>query len=153
MELFLLRHGEAVSSAPRDQDRALSERGRQEVATIIESAKSDLANIEQVFVSPYLRAQQTLEIARSILDIPQSHVTASDALTPCGDPRLLFPLLERTKPTSTLFVTHQPLVGSFLDYICGLEPGRYSMGTSALAAIDYEVLGPGVCDLRWLKQP
>ena len=153
MELFLLRHGHAVPSAPRDEDRALSDIGRQDISDIVTEAKSEMDAIEKVFVSPYLRTQQTLEIVSSILGLKTEQITTTQDLTPGGDPRMLFPLLEKAQSQSTLFVTHQPLVGAFLDYLCGLEPGYHAMGTSALASVEIPVLGPGLGDLRWLKQP
>lgn len=154
MELFLLRHGNAESSAPKDSERQLSAAGREELRAVLGSCQEALAKVDCVLVSPYVRAQQSCEIAREYL----AHITDEqqytvDFLKPTGSPRAVFDWAANANCGAVLMVTHQPLVGTLLDELCGFEPGLYRMGTAALAAVDAEVVARGLGDFLWLKQP
>ena len=151
MEIFVLRHGEAEPSAPRDHQRRLTGRGQSEVLTTLKRGIDELQGVQKILVSPYTRAQQTADIAADLL--PGIMLMTTDELVPGGDPAKVAALIEQLQLERVLLVSHQPLVGTFVDWLCDLEPGRYRMGTSALAMIDTEWLSPGCANLRWLKQP
>lgn len=154
MNLFLLRHGNAESSAATDRDRRLSAEGREELHSVLTRCRHELASVERVLVSPYVRAQQTYEIARQYL--PQISAAQQETvgfLKPSGNPRAVIEWAHEAADKSVLLVTHQPLVGTLLDELCGFEPGLYRMGTAALAAIRADVVARGLGELLWLKQP
>lgn len=154
MDIFLLRHGNAESSAPRDRDRKLSAQGREELRAVLSACHTELAAVDAVLVSPYVRAQQTCEIALQYL--PQISVQQQqtvDFLKPGGNPQAVIDWAYTTSCQSVLMVTHQPLVGTLLDELCGFESGRYRMGTAALAAVRASVVARGLGELLWLKQP
>lgn len=151
MELFVLRHGQAEAMAPRDQDRSLTTRGREEVRLSMESNQEQLSGVEKLLVSPYIRAQQTAEIATKYLH--RVEIETTELLTPDGDISLLCGLLEAHTHKSVMLVSHQPLVGTLVNWLCGLEPGRYTMSTATLACIDTELLVADLGELRWLYHP
>lgn len=154
MQLFLLRHGNAESAASKDSERQLSAAGREELRTVLASCQDELANIDCVLVSPYVRAQQTCEIALNYLPNINNHQRSTVGfLKPTGNPQAVFDWAASADCRAALLVTHQPLVGTLLDELCGFEPGLYRMGTAALAAVDAEIVARGLGDLRWLKQP
>lgn len=154
MELFLLRHGNAESSAPRDRDRELSAEGREELRVVLSACGEQLASVDYVLVSPYLRAQQTCDIARSYLpQITAEQQQTVDFLKPNGSSQAVIDWAYSAGYQSVLMVTHQPLVGILLDELCGFEPGRYRMGTAALAAVNAPLVARGLGELVWLKQP
>lgn len=155
MELFLLRHGRAHTEAVKDSDRALDAKGREEVAQIMAANQAQLQSIEDVLVSPYLRAQQTCDIAFGYLpEAAKARCQTVDFLTPCSNPQLVLDYLFAQNYTSVICVSHQPLLGTLLDEICGFEPGQYRLGTSALACIHFpDVVARGLGELKWLKQP
>lgn len=154
MELFLLRHGNAESSAPKDSERPLSAAGREELRNVLSSCREDLKKVEYVLVSPYVRAQQTCEIAREYLpQISDGQQSTVDFLKPAGSPQAVFNWAAIANCKSVLLVTHQPLVGTLLDELCGFEPGLYRMGTAALAAVNADVVARGLGEFLWLKQP
>ena len=76
-------------------------------------------------------------------------------LVPTADPRKLATWLERACQAeglkSILLVSHQPLLGSLLAWLCGVEVGRYGMATGSLAAVDTQVIAGGCAHLRWLQ--
>ncbi len=150
MKLFVLRHGEAAFSAGADCDRQLTPRGRSETRATLSSVAQALSDVTVIYASPYDRAQQTAAIASDLLGLPvQTHA----GITPEGSLDTLAQLAQNLESETPLFVSHQPLVGRFVDWLAGLPPGREVMGTSALAAFDTEVVAAGCGDLLWLKQP
>lgn len=155
MDLFLLRHGCAEPSASRDRDRRLTAEGRDELQRVLTASGDSLAAITKVMASPYVRAQQSCDVAMTFLNetAAQDRHTV-DFLTPGSNPqRAMDWLAEQPSEAAVLLVTHQPLVGTLLDELCGFEAGRYRMGTAALAYLRLSLVGRGQADLVWLKQP
>ena len=151
MELFVLRHGQAEAMAPRDQDRELTAHGREEVRLSIERNLTQLLDVEKLWVSPYVRAQQTAAIAAECL--PRAELETTELLTPEAELSQLCRLLENSADQSVMLVSHQPLVGTLVNWLCGLAPGRYNMSTATLACIDAELLLADLGELRWLRHP
>jgi len=158
MPLFILRHGEAHSFAATDAERALTELGREQVEQTLLASLSDMADVDCIYASPYVRAQQTAEIASRLLRLP---IITCDQLVP-DSPRsdlvrliesLQHDLLDDGVKVTPLLVSHQPLVGGFVDWLCGLEYGRHVMGTSALAGLDVDVIAGGCGSLNFMRQP
>jgi phosphohistidine phosphatase SixA len=152
MELFLLRHGHAIANAPTDSERPLSDQGRADVRSAISQIAKDLKKLDAVWVSPYVRAQQTWAEARSLLPIEPT-VVEQEAVIPSGNPRAVIQLIAAAKLESLLIVTHQPFVGDLLDYLCGFESGRYFLGTAHVVAVDLPEVEAGLGELRWHKKP
>ncbi len=155
MELFLLRHGSAHTTADKDSERTLDAIGREEVSRNLSGNSDALAGVTQLLVSPYARAQQTADIAQSLLHfdtLPKRQTV--DFLTPCGNPQHLIDHLYQHNYSSVLCVSHQPLLGTILDEICGFEPGQYRLSTGTLVCIEFsEVIAKGLGVLKWLKHP
>lgn len=152
MDLFLLRHGAAESFAQRDRDRALTAEGREQLKKVLTSSQSELSQVSLVGVSPFLRAQQTCEVVMDFLPkTPRPEVSTLDILTPSAGTTGALEWLDAHKSQTVLFVTHQPLVGTMLNELCGFEPGRYRMGTGALARIHMDVVAFGLGQLEWLR--
>ena len=74
--LAILRHGDAELLSA-DSQRQLSDYGRQQIALL---AKADLSFIDCIWVSPFLRAQQTkdLVIRQSMLNVPVTTWAVND---------------------------------------------------------------------------
>lgn len=154
MKIFVLRHGHAEPEAPADHLRALSSRGREQVAQVSRENIDSLSSVDLVMVSPYLRAQQTAEVALGILPKAVKKVD-SDLLVPGANPNnivnALYDLHADSDIETVLLVSHQPFVGTLIDMLCDLEPGRYRMGTASLAAIETDLVAAKLCKLTWLK--
>lgn len=151
MELFVLRHGNAELMAASDAQRNLTPRGISETRAILSDCRDALASVTAIYASPYIRAQQTAELASEMLNLP---VTTCDLLTPEGRIESVCQFLDSFEPDEVpLLVSHQPFVGSFIDWLGDFEPGRHIMGTSALAHLSVSVLARGCADLLSLKQP
>ena len=167
-QLFLMRHGDAELFAVSDAQRALSSRGHLEISSIFNQVATHLKGLNEVWVSPYIRAQQTWQqVEQAItdtLEFPALKVLTQPAIEPSGNVvevlALLGQALNNPNIHKLLLVTHQPFVGELLERLCGLDAGRYYMGTANMAAINVPVTGDndaalvaGLCDLQWLKQP
>lgn len=154
MNLFLLRHGTAEPHSDKDRNRRLTEEGRADLRAILSASQSSLAEVEALYSSPYIRAQQTAEIALGHLDARKNIQTKmSDEITPSGNPHAVIQWLSTLPHQSVMLVSHQPLIGILLDALGGFEAGRYRMGTSALAYLKCDVVAANLADLQWLKQP
>ncbi len=150
MKLFILRHGEAQWIADTDAQRSLTTNGQMQTRMVLSDAESELRAVTRIIASPYVRAQQTARLASELLSLP---VETSDLLVPEGRLEDVMAWLESLAGEVPLLVSHQPLVGRAVDWLCGLAPGRYIMGTSALAAIETDLLVADCGELRWLQQP
>lgn len=152
MEIFILRHGHAEAEASCDKLRELSPAGELEVRRAIDNHTDSLSSIDRLIVSPYIRAQQTAGVVKTILgDVPQS---TCDHLVPSGCPSDVITyvdnMMAESKHSSIMLVGHQPLLGVLLDQLCGLEPGKHRLATASIAALDFEVLANDCCNLRWV---
>ncbi|MDZ7924774.1 MAG: phosphohistidine phosphatase SixA [Marinagarivorans sp.] len=151
MQLFLLRHGHAVAHAASDSERPLSELGRADIRINIAAIANELSTLEAVWVSPYLRAQQTWQEAKTFLPKAPNSIN-QDAITPDGNLDEVITLLAQANVASLLLVTHQTFVGDLMDYLCGFEPGQYFMDTADVVAIDLPDIVSGVGELCWHRK-
>lgn len=149
MELFILRHGQATPQLTTDEARELTDKGREDVARVIEASAPDMSDLLHIWVSPLVRAQQTAEIAGALVGHTQFCTT--ELLTPEANPEELFQQLQQTECERLLLVSHQPLVGKLVDMLCGAAPGYHPMGTSSIACVKVEVVAPGMGQLLWLR--
>lgn len=150
MNVFIMRHGEAQSSADTDAQRELTAQGKDDIAQMATDYAAALKTVDVIWSSPYVRAQQTAKIMADHLD---KSVITQPFLPPNGNPIDSLAALESHRTETVLIVSHQPLVGILVDSMAGLEPGRYRMGTGALASLKTQVYANGCCDLEWLHQP
>jgi phosphohistidine phosphatase len=114
---------------------------------------SELEQVQEIWASPLVRAQQTAQIVRDILAAQGVHVSikTTDLITPESNPADVFDLLQASKLNSVLLASHMPFVGYFLDVFCGSAHGYHSMNTSSLALVECDIPAKNCGDLRWLR--
>ena len=152
MQIFILRHGEAQARAERDELRALTDRGRAEVRKVVTARRDDLIAVDAVWVSPLVRAQQTADLALEVLGrscVPQ----VTECLAPDADPERLYKQLQACSVQGLLLVSHQPLVGSMVNQLCGLEPGYCKLSTGSLVLLETDIVAADMAELRWACHP
>ncbi len=93
MQVFIMRHGDAALDAASDSVRPLTVCGCDESRQMATWLKGQKVDIERVLVSPYLRAEQTLDIVGECMNLPK-HVDVMPELTPCGDVGLVSAYLQ-----------------------------------------------------------
>lgn len=159
MQVFIMRHGDAALEAASDSVRPLTVSGCDESRLMATWLKGQKVDVERVLVSPFLRAEQTLDIVRECLNLPKE-VDVLPELTPCGDVGLVSAYLQTLANegvASALVVSHLPLVGYLVAELCpGETPPMFT--TSAIANVTLEADGRGVfnwqmspCNLRMAK--
>jgi len=134
-----------------DCQRHLTGRGILETEAILNRQLNALQAIGHIWASPYVRAQETANLAQRVL--PHLEIQTTELLTPEANPQLLANSLANSGIESVLLVSHQPLVGVFLDWLVGLEPGSQRLGTSALACIEADIIAADCGQLKWVVQP
>lgn len=151
MQIFILRHGEADPFKQPDCQRQLTGRGVLETQDILQRQLTSLESVTQIWASPYVRAQETAKLVTKLL--PHLQIQTTDLLVPEADPLRLARAIQESEIEKVLLVSHQPLVGVFLDWLAGLEPGSHRLGTSALSCVEVEMMGADCGELQWVVQP
>lgn len=149
MQLLILRHAEAEPMRADDAGRALTERGRAQVDWICKHRAAELAQVRAIWASPFVRTQQTAEIVADRLLLP---VTTEPLLIGDTAPQRVLDALQRAADFPLLLVSHQPLVGSLVNGLCG-SGNAYPLGTSSLACLESDVWADGCAELNWLQHP
>ncbi|MCO1335547.1 phosphohistidine phosphatase SixA [Microbulbifer sp. OS29] len=147
MQLFILRHGKAEPMLVNDAERALTERGRRQVAQVCNRRAQELSAVRAIWASPFVRTQETAAIVSAQLGLS---VTSEPLLIGDTNPQQLLDQIQAQDTFPMLLVSHQPLVGSLLNGLCGSD-NRYPMATSSLACVSAEVWANGCAELEWLQ--
>lgn len=153
MQIFIMRHGEAALDAASDALRPLTERGKNESTKMAKWMTKQGSNIDYVLVSPYLRAQQTLDEVGKTLPLP-SKIETENGLTPNGDATHIAHYLQVLGDLgyqNILVVSHLPLVGYVVASLCPSIPAPM-FSTSTIACVDFSV-SKGTGELLWQISP
>ncbi|MBS1207585.1 MAG: phosphohistidine phosphatase [Proteobacteria bacterium] len=152
MQVFIMRHGDAALDAASDSVRPLTPCGCDESRQMATWLKGQKVDIERVLISPFLRAEQTLEKVGECMNLPDN-VDVLPELTPCGDIGLVSAYLQALAnegTASVLVISHLPLVGYLVSELCpGEAPPMFT--TSAIACVTLGEDGKGVFD--WQMSP
>ncbi|TMM44799.1 phosphohistidine phosphatase SixA [Colwellia ponticola] len=164
MQVYIMRHGEAESFFGQghfdDSQRALTAQGNIEVNMMAKWLEKMQIKPTQVFVSPYIRAQQTCALVTTMM---QTTITTLDFITPAGDVKQVHDFIDgwcseqcskqNTKQAqqsiyqavniedveqSLLIISHMPLV-SYLVAQLTQSANAPIFATAAIAHIDYDI--------------
>jgi phosphohistidine phosphatase len=150
MQIFIMRHGEAANTAGDDSLRPLTEQGGLEAEKMGLWLLQKNTKLLDVFVSPYLRAQQTCEKATSLFK--KSHLLVNqpiilNSITPSGSAQEVHDFLDGSlsecnelvndKNVAVLFVSHMPFVSYFVAELTD-KSQMPIFPTGAIAVIDYD---------------
>jgi phosphohistidine phosphatase len=153
MQVFVLRHGQAETQQITDEARNLTARGQSDIAASARASLTELRNVQEIWASPLVRAQQTAQIVYQILVDHGINplMKTTDQIAPESNPAVLFNMLQASHSNSILVVSHQPFVGNFIGGFCGGPPGAYPMDTGSMALIECNVAARSCGELRWLR--
>ena len=153
MQIYVLRHGHAELQQTTDEARNLTMKGRTEVAAMVKSSVDDLKNVQEIWASPLVRAQQTAKIAQELLAQKgiNLRIKTTALLIPEAETEALCNELENSKLNSILLVSHQPFVSNFFDTLCGSAKGFHSFDTSSIGHVECDNVVAGLGNLRWLR--
>lgn len=152
--IYIMRHGDAVGRAHSDAERPLSERGVTEAESMVTELLPDPPAL--IWVSPYLRAQQTKDIVVAGLKkaghLPQ--IVTVNGITPDDRPLEVLDLLSSIQDSPILLVSHNPLVSLLLSVLTeGHTQASIGMATASIACLNGEVIAAGTMMLDWYKTP
>lgn len=154
MRLFIMRHGEAQNpvshSLTSDSERALTKQGQFEAQMMANWLTMVTADIEYLWVSPFLRAQQTCAIVSKSMPIKAEVL---DFIIPAGDAKHVHDYIDafianqlegmsdsdnsaQLKPL--LIVSHMPLVSYLVAELTKYQAAPI-FATAAIAEIDYDI--------------
>lgn len=151
MQLYLLRHGDAIESpALPDPDRPLSDLGIRQAESAARLLVALSITPEIILSSPLLRARQTAERVRSM--IQSGIVRVSEYLSPGSDPGGIIKELDQQTCESALLVSHQPFLGNLAARLLGVSAEiRIEIRKGSLLALDIaRPLQDSAATLRWL---
>ena len=151
MLLFLLRHGDALDSPTlHDDERPLSDLGREQVTTTARFLRSVQPSLDEIISSPLLRARQTAEALHE--HFPGAQRTVSEFLAPMSNPMQIFKELNRLRAQSVLLAGHEPFMSTAISHlIAGNDDAKVEMRKSSLACIhSAHPVGRGSGALRWI---
>ncbi len=141
MQLYIMRHGQAETFGNDDASRPLTEEGKLEVAVMAKWLHSTEIEFDHLFVSPFLRAQQTAKILLAALNISLPQTTLG-LITPEGNAQKVHDYIDGVcsveRFDKLLIVSHMPLV-SFLTAELTVEQESPIFQTAAIAQIDYNL--------------
>ena len=140
MLVFVMRHGQAEPHADSDASRALTSYGVSEVAA---SAKQYLLDhaFDYVFVSPYLRAQQSWQTIQE-QGLQYTHLKTVDWITPEASVSMAMDELLAIPGSAEkiLLVCHQPFVGKFTTCLCDGNEFGLPIATAGITVSETDVL-------------
>ncbi|MBB5209828.1 phosphohistidine phosphatase SixA [Microbulbifer hydrolyticus] len=149
MLLFVMRHGHAEPFSKSDETRALTDEGREEVAAICKERASELAQVKTIWASPFVRTRQTAKIVAQTFG---REVEVQELLTGDTSVSVLLDALAEVDESvfPLMLVSHQPLVGSLVNGLCG-SGDEHPMGTASLACLRADVWARDCAELEWLQ--
>lgn len=160
MEIYIIRHGDAIDQADplvtSDAMRWLTGTGRDEVAVSARLLAKLAVVPDLVLTSPMVRARQTAEIVTDIIG-PASGPVMSDHLVYGGSlAGVLGDVLRHGRPERVVLAGHMPSVGALVGFLAwGMPDNSVPFRTGEVCRIDLpdDSPLPGFGDLRWLIPP
>jgi phosphohistidine phosphatase len=145
MELFFLRHGDALP----DGERPLSPRGREQTLHLCEKLAEMSLSLQAIHTSPLLRARQTAEVAGTALGLqPQVSEWLDAGATVSDIAQLVQGLGAHAR---VMLVGHEPDFSTIVGLLIG--GGAVQMKKSGLARVECDKVAPGRGTLKWLVTP
>jgi phosphohistidine phosphatase len=156
MRIYILRHGiaEEASAHTPDFKRELTEEGRKKLAAVLRLARRAGVQPELVVSSPLVRAIQTAEMAREVLQV-EAPVHETRTLVPEGGPRNVWEELRGLRNLeAVLLAGHEPLLSALTAYLLGVPELQVHMGKAAMVCIEMDQFrSEPHGTLRWMVTP
>ncbi|MBL8943054.1 MAG: phosphohistidine phosphatase SixA [Myxococcales bacterium] len=145
MWVHLLRHGIAIDptdpACPTDPERFLTDKGKARVRLAARGLRALGIAPEVVISSPYVRAQQTAEIARE--ELGDIELVTSDLLVPMAEPSRIVDVLRARSEQNILCVGHLPNLDLVTAYLVGADDPITSLKKAGCASIEIRNGRPG----------
>lgn len=122
MQLYLLRHADADTPAPSDDERALSEKGRLQAQKVGRFCEANDLKPDLVLSSPLKRAHETAKIVSTTV---RSELIVVPWLASGMSPHTAFEELRAYRNQgSVMIVGHEPDFSQLASYLLGLPTNQ-----------------------------
>jgi phosphohistidine phosphatase len=151
VRVTLIRHGEAGDDAPRDEARALTERGRADVRRVGRALNRRKVRFSLVVSSPLVRAVQTAEIVAAEVGY-RGRILASDLIVPEAPVEKVVAFLRaNADQKSVALVAHEPILSTLAAALT--QRARHAPLRKAEALRIRLPAGNGRGEVRWRIDP
>ena len=131
MKIYLMRHGEAEKN-PGSIESMLTDKGIAQVSEMAERLKEKKINVDEVYHSGLLRAEESASIVKSTAFNYLEDTERSGDLAPQAEPKRWQSKLEEEdyKSMDILFVSHIPFLDKFTETLINdISDIQYACGT------------------------
>ena len=143
MNIVLIRHGQAQAQSTSDASRALTALGAQQAQKTAAWFANQDYQVDALFVSPYVRAQQTASYVAQIFDVP---LTTCDCITPDDSAQTAFEWFDELNlPASATIaiVCHMPIVARLAALLTGESAYAFEVAEAQVIELPMFALGMG----------
>lgn len=141
MQIFIMRHGEASMEAETDAQRPLTSQGQLEAELMGKWMEKMSLEFDAIWVSPYVRAQQTFSFVSKSSVAKEAHRTLS-FITPSGSPGEVHDFIDgectNGQTERLLIVSHMPLVSYLTSELTSHQQAPLFQ-TASVAEINYDL--------------
>ena len=148
MEILLIRHGEASWEAPSDMERKLTVKGEAELAAASDYLASLDWHADEIWASPYKRAQQSARILNRKWQCPKR---SRASLSPDSDINDLERSLQTFRGDRLCLVGHNPLLSNVIAHWVDDRQSYWGLQTASMALLEAELFAQGCVALKWLR--
>ena len=150
MKLYLMRHGDALSSQ-QDPERGLSERGKDNIVKIAKHVQQQKITFEHIYHSEKKRAKQTAEIMAEIIS-PEIKINVLQDITPTDDPILVFDEIN-SWDEDTLVTSHLPFIPNLISLLTGQDAFLTSISFETGTIVCLEKQSGTRWKINWTTSP
>lgn len=150
MKLYLMRHGEALSSEA-DPERGLSDNGKDKIEALAKHLHQQNLTFQCIYHSMKKRAIQTAEIMAGILS-PAVTLQLMQDITPTDDPGLIVSEIN-SWDKDTLMTSHLPFLPNLVTLLTGQDVFLSAISFEAGTVICLEKGNNGTWGIKWSTAP
>jgi phosphohistidine phosphatase len=158
MNLFLVRHAEAVALEPGDTrddaERPLTDAGKAQCAGLAAALRARRVELNQVVSSPLLRARQTTEALLEHWTAPAPEQLTCNGLAQGGKAKKVMRFLLGLSGENVALVGHMPDLSDLAGWLIGAKKAQIEIAKAGVAFVRFEgspAKGEGA--LVWLVTP
>jgi|SRR5215471_8968539 len=150
MNLFILRHAEAVAEASSDAERPLTERGMKQAKAVGRFCCDHEILPELVLSSPLVRALETARVVADALEVAD-RLKIEGFLKPAMGVEAVISSLEKyADRTSIMLVGHEPDLSELASVLLGSGTESLHIRKGTLLRLSLPILKPGAGTLEFL---
>jgi phosphohistidine phosphatase len=149
MNLYLLRHAEAIDHAKKDADRYLTDKGVSQAKTVARFCRDFGIVPDVILTSPYRRAEETADIVARKLGVKL--VTAPFLISGMQPEDAFREWDGYSSLASVMLVGHEPDFSQLTAELIGLPEGsRIQLRKASLTHLEFEQPSPGSATLHFV---